>query len=198
MRARCLNAAHIAFHNYGARGITVCERWADYDLFVLDMGFAPDGHSLDRIDNTQGYFAGNCKWSTVKEQLNNQRRNVRLTFDGRTMTASQWADEVGIAAGTLLKRINKYGCSVERALTNKKLKEWRHGTRHGYEKGCRCNECKLAHNKHHRDRRARKKTNVNAYSVYGRGPIRRPDDGSPASPSPAPASYAATGRATLP
>jgi hypothetical protein len=39
---------------------------------------------------------------------------------------------------------------------------------------------------------------VNAYSVSECDPIRRPDDGSPALPSPAPASYAATGRATLP
>lgn len=198
MRARCLNANHVAYHNYGGRGITICERWESYDLFVFDMGFAPNGHSLDRIDNAQGYFVSNCRWSTVKEQLNNQRRNVRLTFEGRTMTASQWAEELGIGASTLLKRLNKYGCSVERALTSKRLKEWRHGTRQGYARGCKCAECKLSHAMHHRKRRAKKKSAVNAYTACENGPIRHPGGHNRETQPPVPPTFVVPGRATLP
>lgn len=87
MRSRCLNPSHTAYHNYGGRGITICERWASYDLFVVDMGLAPKGCSLDRVDNLKGYYAENCRWASIKEQLNNQRRNVKLTLNGRTQTA---------------------------------------------------------------------------------------------------------------
>ena len=157
MKARCLNPLHTAYHNYGGRGITVCDSWASYDQFVSDMGFAPSGYSIDRLDNSKGYCVENCKWRTTKDQLNNQRRNVRLTLNGRTQTASQWAEELGLQPGTVLKRLRGYNCNVEDALKVGRLKEWRHGTRHGYERGCKCADCKSAHAKHHRDRRSRKK-----------------------------------------
>ena len=156
MRSRCLNPSHTAYHNYGGRGITICERWASYDLFVVDMGLAPKGCSLDRVDNLKGYYAENCRWASIKEQLNNQRRNVKLTLNGRTQTASQWANELGLQPGTVLKRIRDYGCNAENALKIGRLKEWRHGTRAGYENGCRCKECKFAHAKRMRELRRRK------------------------------------------
>lgn len=34
---------------------------------------------------------------------------------------------------------------------------WKHGTRWGYERGCRCDACRAAFAKHHRDRRAKRK-----------------------------------------
>ena len=61
MKARCLNPLHTAYHNYGGRGITVCDSWASYDQFVSDMGFAPSGYSIDRIDNTKGYTVDNIQ-----------------------------------------------------------------------------------------------------------------------------------------
>ena len=184
MRARCLNPLHAAYHNYGGRGVSICDRWESYDNFVFDMGFAPAKCSLDRIDNAKGYFAANCKWSTVKEQLNNQRRNVRLTLNGRTQTAAQWAEELGLHAGTILKRIQKYGCDAESALKVGRLKEWRHGTRTGYEKGCRCDACRSAHAKRFRDIRARQKLQV-ICTASECDPTRRPGACSPETPSPA-------------
>ena len=59
--------------DYGGRGITVCDRWQLYSNFVLDMSPKPIGTSLDRINNSLGYFPENCKWSTAKEQANNRR-----------------------------------------------------------------------------------------------------------------------------
>lgn len=78
MLQRCFNPNANEFERYGGRGITVCERWKkSFVNFISDLGPRPPGHSLDRIDGRNGYFPGNCKWSTPKEQANNQVRQYK-------------------------------------------------------------------------------------------------------------------------
>lgn len=157
MRSRCLNPMNASYKHYGARGISVCEEWVnDFDKFFDDMGEAPEGMSLDRIDNELGYSPQNCRWATLRDQLNNQRRNRRLTLEGVTMTASQWAEKLGIRLDTLLKRLDRM--PVDQALKSGSIKSaWSHGTRHAYEKHkCRCDQCKQAHNQRMREMRAKR------------------------------------------
>lgn len=73
MRKRCRdpNATHYA--RYGGRGISVCERWQDFENFLADMGEKPEWATggIDRIDNSGDYELSNCRWSTREQQMAN-------------------------------------------------------------------------------------------------------------------------------
>lgn len=81
MKQRCLNPANTAWANYGGRGITICQRWADsFEAFLDDVGRQPTAeHSLDRIDNNGNYEPGNIRWATRSAQMKNRRPVQRVT-----------------------------------------------------------------------------------------------------------------------
>ena len=123
MRARCELPTNKSYSYYGGRGITVCRRWRKFEHFLADMGEAPAGLSLERLNNDKGYSPENCKWATRAEQMRNQRRTIRISHNGRTQSLSDWADEVGLAPLTIWKRL-KRGWSEADAL-NPELKRRR-------------------------------------------------------------------------
>ena len=117
MKSRCHNPKASNYHNYGARGIVVCDRWRNsFANFLADMGEKPKTCSMERIDNSGNYEPGNCRWATNKDQANNKRTNINLTFDGQTMTMKQWAEKLGINYRTLTSRIRS-GFEIRRAIT---------------------------------------------------------------------------------
>jgi hypothetical protein len=75
IKKRCLNENCKAYVNYGGRGITVCDEWINsFETFFNDMGYAPSkSHSIDRINNNDGYYKENCRWTDIKTQANNKR-----------------------------------------------------------------------------------------------------------------------------
>ena len=75
MLTRCSNKNQRSYRYYGAKGISVCERWKDYSAFLEDMGEKPvDGWHIDRIDPNGNYEPGNCEWVSASE---NSKRMVR-------------------------------------------------------------------------------------------------------------------------
>lgn len=121
MRQRCYLDTVEHFSEYGGRGIRVQDSWLD-DIeglanFTEDMGFRPDGYTLDRIDVNGNYTKENCRWADLKLQAFNQR--VRKTnTSGRTgvyedkKTGGWWA---GICKDGKFQRL-KGGLSFEEAV----------------------------------------------------------------------------------
>ena len=119
MRRRCRDESYHAYSRYGGKGVTVCERWHTFANFVEDMGPKPEGATLDRIDGSGNYEPGNCRWATRETQNRNRNNVKRYDYDGRSLTIPEWAEVMGLTQGQLHDRINRYGWSVERALTTK-------------------------------------------------------------------------------
>lgn len=119
MKRRCeTTKSEKAKKDYLERGITVCKEWHDFSIFqkwALNNGYS-EKLTIDRINNNGNYCPENCRWVNQKTQQNNKRNNVRLTYNNKTQTIAQWADELGMKYNTLDERLRK-GWSVEKALT---------------------------------------------------------------------------------
>lgn len=108
IKARCHNANHSRYKDYGARGIAMCERWRNsFAAFIEDVGPQPSPkHTLDRIDNDKGYEPGNVRWATSKEQSRNTSRNVYITVGDKTLTVRDWEAHNGVGRGAYQRRID--------------------------------------------------------------------------------------------
>lgn len=96
MRNRCENPRRLAFKDYGARGIKVCERWKSFENFYADMGDPPSlKHELDRIDPNGDYEPGNVRWATDLEQANNRRNTRYVEYRGQKMPLTDAARLAG-------------------------------------------------------------------------------------------------------
>lgn len=120
MIQRCCNSKNHSYSAYGSKGIKVCDRWRDFNNFYSDMGERLPGMTLDRIDVNGHYEPGNCRWSDQWTQQNNRRNNRKITFNGITLTVSEWSRKLGISENTLRSRIRQ-GWEVEKALSSVKL-----------------------------------------------------------------------------
>lgn len=123
MIARCRNEGATGYHDYGARGITVCERWiGSFETFFADMGPRPStNHSLDRFPDVNGnYEPGNVRWATKEEQERNKRNTLMIDIHGSIKPLVEWCEIQGIKYTTAHDRIFKLGWSHEEALEFKR------------------------------------------------------------------------------
>lgn len=116
---RCHKPALKGFKNYGARGISVCDRWrfgengkTGFECFLADMGNPPfAGASLDREDNDGNYEPSNVRWAGSKTQALNRRNAVWHEIDGVSKPLKTWADELGLRYDAAWWRL-KHGISL--------------------------------------------------------------------------------------
>ena len=136
MIQRCYKTNCEMYKYYGAKGVTVCDEWLDKTIVIingrrarkgwfafkkwaLENGYK-DNLSIDRISNSEGYSAKNCRWVTMKQQQNNRTNNRLITMEGRTQTFKQWCEEKDINYQTASTRINRDHWDVEKVLNTRR------------------------------------------------------------------------------
>lgn len=136
MKNRCYNPKAPNYSYYGGRGINVCEEWLNseritigkyihnqskgwlsFQEWALKNGYAED-LTLDRIDTNNGYSPENCRWVSMKVQMNNTRNNHYITYKGKTQTIKQWCEELNLNYSTTKGRFRR-GLSIEIAFEYK-------------------------------------------------------------------------------
>lgn len=110
-RSRCQNPKHVSYPRYGQRGIEF--RFTSFEQFFACLGPRPsDKHSLDRFPNSRGHYEpGNVRWATVEEQVSNKACNVKIAYQGETLTAAEWSRRLG-SRNLVLNRMDMGWCST--------------------------------------------------------------------------------------
>lgn len=75
MKRRCYDKKNKDYHNYGAKGVKVCEKWKDSFInFLKDVGYRPSlEYSIDRIDSNGDYEPNNVRWADKTTQIRNRK-----------------------------------------------------------------------------------------------------------------------------
>src|SRR5678809_1205613 len=106
MIQRCHNPNNWAYKYYGGSGVSVCEEWRQFEVFLKDMEPSyGDGLTIHRIDNSKGYSASNCTWVDRKTQMCHTRRTRNITLNGETKPLYIWADHLGLSRDRVAHRI---------------------------------------------------------------------------------------------
>lgn len=129
MLYRCEVETSSQYHNYGGRGIKVCERWKGKEgflNFLEDMGPRPENMTLDRIDNNLGYSKENCRWANPREQSNNRRTNFIVEFNGEKMSLAELCRKLNLPYNSVSSKLWR-GDSLESILHFHKINPYKFG-----------------------------------------------------------------------
>lgn len=122
MKNRCYNPNIKNYKNYGARGITVCNKWKGKNGFInfynwaMENGYRDD-LTIDRIDVNGNYEPDNCRWTNMTIQGNNRRNNHVVEYNGEKHTVAEWSKILGLSYNCLHYRLQH--TTVERAFVMK-------------------------------------------------------------------------------
>lgn len=130
MKYRCENPKCANYKRYGAKGIKVCDEWSrsfsSFQTWALENGYIENAdrkfQSLDRIDGKKGYNPENCKWSTAKEQVDNREITTFYNYNGKKITASEFASKNGIYDKSFVYKRLKAGMDLEKILIEWNIK----------------------------------------------------------------------------
>jgi hypothetical protein len=130
MFERCYSKNHKRWRSYGSRGITVADRWREFENFLADMGPKPTPkHSIDRYpDNDGNYEPGNCRWATASEQRRNARDNLYVEHEGERVLLFELCQRLGLNYPVMRGRVHM-GWPWAKALTEPTRARVRNGER---------------------------------------------------------------------
>lgn len=117
MKKRCFNKNNKAYHRYGGRNITICDRWYhSFMAFYADMGSKPFPKAqIDRIDNDGNYEPGNCRWTTQTENIRNSTRvklsvpkvrKIRKLYEEGNMSQKEISLIYGVSGANICEIVN--------------------------------------------------------------------------------------------
>ena len=119
MKSRCCDVNCASFPKYGGRGIKICDEWfSDFIAFhdwALKNGYSSN-LTIDRIDVNGDYSPENCRWETPKNQSNNTRRTILISYLGETMSIKNLSEQLGINYHRLYKAIQIYQMDIDDAI----------------------------------------------------------------------------------
>lgn len=105
MKGRCLNPDNKDYPRWGGKGVTIFSDWINsFEAFFAHVGPRPKGTSLDRIDNTKGYFPGNVRWVSATMQASNRMNGWTVEIDGKEYPSVQAAAEAHGVSDTTIAR----------------------------------------------------------------------------------------------
>lgn len=105
MKTRCFDKSYENYHNYGGRGITICNRWLEsFENFLEDMGERPPNKTIDRINPDGNYCPENCRWADNRTQSLNRRNTNVIKFKGQETTLREIGKKYGIPQTTIYRR----------------------------------------------------------------------------------------------
>lgn len=88
----------------------MCEAWLNgFPAFLADMGEAPEGGTIERIDNDKDYELGNCRWASMAEQAKNKQQTIWVEYDGLRMCLKDFAALIGMNYKTLHAQVRYHG-----------------------------------------------------------------------------------------
>jgi hypothetical protein len=118
MLRRIRNPNFQGYENYGGRGLDVDPRWgASFEAFLSDMGERPTPeHSIERKNNSRGYWPDNCVWATTNDQQRNKRDNVRVMLRGTPLILNDALRVLNVNHSALWKRMRNHKESHQQAL----------------------------------------------------------------------------------
>lgn len=127
IKARCNNKNHTRYKNYGGRGISMCDEWANsyatFKEWAVENGYDPTAQygkcTIDRIDNNGNYEPTNCRWTGMDIQNKNKRprQNItRITYGGLSLSIIEWSKKTGVSSGAIRERLRR-GWSASDTLT---------------------------------------------------------------------------------